>query len=292
VQQLIWTVKIRRKKIKRAKKRIFAELNLRSRKIKIKLMLKNNTLFIGKVAIHLPEVDSTNAYLWEWVAKNSPIEGTVVWADAQTAGRGQVGSSWSSEIKKNLTASFLLLPKWLTAREQFGLSQAVALAICDTLLWAGVSDADLRIKWSNDIFVGGKKIAGVLIENALRGQYLAHSIVGIGLNVNQETFAPELSGATSLKNILKKDTDLTQLLSQLSTFLEYRYLYLKNKGRDEINNQYVARLYQIGQIANYQIAATQEIVSATLQGVSTEGKLALFYAEKVHFFDIKEIKFL
>lgn len=247
---------------------------------------------MGKVAIHLAEVGSTNAYLWEWLAKNSPIEGTVVWADAQTAGRGQVGSSWSSEIKKNLTASFLLLPKWLAARAQFGLCQVVALAICDTLIWAGISEEDLRIKWSNDIFVGGKKIAGVLIENELRGQYLAHSIVGIGLNVNQEDFAPELSGATSLKKILKKDTDLTQLIIQLSTFLEYRYLCLKTKGREDINNEYLARLYRRGQIASYQIVATQEIISATLQGVNENGKLALFYAEKVHFFDIKEIKFL
>jgi BirA family biotin operon repressor/biotin-[acetyl-CoA-carboxylase] ligase len=254
-------------------------------------MLDINTLFVGKVAIHLESVDSTNTYLQEWLSKNSPIEGTVVWADAQTAGRGQVGSRWEAAVKENLTASFLFLPKWLAARERFCLSQAVALAIYDCLLAEGIAEADLRIKWPNDIYVGRHKIAGVLIENELRGAFLERSIVGIGINVNQVEFGQQLYKATSIKKNLKKNSDITQLLGRLSAFLEYRYLQLK-KNAVAIRESYIERLYQYQIPALYQIKATSLVVSGTIAGISEDGRLMLSYNNKLDYFDIKELYFL
>jgi BirA family biotin operon repressor/biotin-[acetyl-CoA-carboxylase] ligase len=254
-------------------------------------MLDINTLFVGKVAIHLETVDSTNTYLRELLTKSSPIEGTVVWADAQTAGRGQVGSRWEAAIKENLTASFLFLPKWLAARERFALSQSVALAIYDCLLAEGVAEGDLRIKWPNDIYVGGQKIAGVLIENELREAFLEQSIVGIGINVNQVEFGQQLYKATSIKKVLKKSSDITQLLGRLSAFLEYRYLQLK-KSVVSIRENYMSRLYQYQIPALYQIRATSLVVLGTIEGVSEDGRLCLSYNNRQDYFDIKELHFL
>lgn len=254
-------------------------------------MLENNTLFVGKVAIHLERVDSTNLYLAE-LAKSAPIEGTAVWADEQTAGRGQLGARWEAKAGENLTASFLLLPKWLAARSQFGLSQAVALAVADAVVAQGIKEEEVHIKWPNDIYVGGKKIAGILIENELRGAYISQAIVGIGINVNQAEFAPELSRATSLKKIFKKNTDITQLLASLSAFLEQRYLQLKQNGAAAIRDEYLRRLFQYKQAARYLITASQTPIDASIEGISDTGQLILMHNNMLHYFGLKEVIFL
>ncbi|MCB0573965.1 MAG: biotin--[acetyl-CoA-carboxylase] ligase, partial [Saprospiraceae bacterium] len=176
-----------------------------------------NTLFIGKVYHRFDQLPSTNDHAAELIAKSTPPEGTVIRAASQTAGRGQFGSRWESAAGKNLTLSVILYPDWLEAGAQFHLSMATALALHDTvysivqnlpdesLLKAGEPStvyrlpstvhrppSTVKIKWPNDLYLGDRKAAGILIQNSLSGAHLQSSILGIGLNVNQPEFDPSL----------------------------------------------------------------------------------------------------
>ena len=113
--------------------------------------------------------------------------GDIVWAERQTAGRGQRGHSWTSPEGENLTFTLVLEPVFLPVGEQFLLSEAVTLALTDTFAAFGI---DARIKWTNDIYVGDKKLVGILIEHSYSGPTLARTIAGIGINVNQRAFDP------------------------------------------------------------------------------------------------------
>ena len=125
--------------------------------------------------------------------------GDIVWAERQTAGRGQRGHKWSSAEGLNLTFSLVLEPRFLPAGEQFLLNEAVALALTDTFAQFGIA---ARIKWTNDIYAGDKKLVGILIEHSYSGQTLARTIVGIGINVNQTEFDPALPNPVSMAMVV------------------------------------------------------------------------------------------
>ena len=131
----------------------------------------------------IEDVTSTNDYLSQLCKNNETKEFYTVWAERQTAGRGQRGNSWESEPGKNLTFSIVLYPTVLKARQQFYLSMLVSTAVVYAL---NNYTKGFSVKWPNDIYWNDKKIAGILIENELEGNYVMQSIVGIGLNVNQE----------------------------------------------------------------------------------------------------------
>ena len=130
--------------------------------------------------------------------------GDIVWAERQTAGRGQRGHKWSSAEGLNLTFSLVLEPRFLPAGEQFLLNEAVALALTDTFAQFGIA---ARIKWTNDIYAGDKKLVGILIEHSYSGQTLARTIVGIGINVNQTEFDPALPNPVSMAMVAGRTFD-------------------------------------------------------------------------------------
>lgn len=147
--------------------------------------------------IVLDSCPSTNSHL---AALADAPHGTVVAAVEQTAGRGQRGNSWEAEPGCNLTFSQLLRPAALPAPRQFELSMAVSLAIADAIdahLPAGVR---CTIKWPNDIYVGMRKICGILIENKLAGISIERAIIGAGINVNQRKFISDAPNPTSIIN--------------------------------------------------------------------------------------------
>ena len=199
-----------------------------------------NTLFIGQNTIKLDAVGSTNDYASELLSRGlkreKVFEGTVVYALSQRAGKGQRGKKWESEPFKNLTFSIVFYPSFLSAQEQFMLSKAVSLGICDYV--SSVINKEAKIKWPNDIKVGNEKIAGILIENSIRNNEIMHSIVGIGLNVNQTGFGKNIPNPTSLKLITGKNIDLEVCLGDLCSYLEARYLQLKSGKSKKINEDY------------------------------------------------------
>ena len=175
--------------------------------------------------IHIDETDSTN----RWLKNRQPSQRhtlaertanskqptansqqlTAIWADYQTAGRGCGTNTWESERGKNLLFSLLLHPENLPANEQFQISMAISLAIVDAL---GQLVGDLSIKWPNDIYWRNGKLAGILIENTLKGSFVKDSVVGVGLNVNQREFRSKAPNPVSLWQITGQETDCEQLL--------------------------------------------------------------------------------
>jgi BirA family biotin operon repressor/biotin-[acetyl-CoA-carboxylase] ligase len=185
--------------------------------------------------IHIAETDSTNRWLREYEPPtDAPEQPLVVWADYQTAGKGQGTNRWESERDKNLLFSILYHPLHIQANRQFTISMAISLAIVDAL---EQQIGDVCIKWPNDIYWRNAKIGGILIENRLLGQTIKDSVIGVGLNVNQRQFKSDAPNPISLWQIHGHETDRGALLD---TILE-RFTYYNNK---ELRHQYVGKLYR------------------------------------------------
>lgn len=243
------------------------------------------TLFIGKNVVFVDQCPSTND-LANRLIPTTVGEGTVVIANQQSAGKGQRGNSWESKAGQNLTFSIILRPGFLAINDQFFLTVVVALGVYDYLKSKGLQL--VQIKWPNDLLVNEKKICGILIENQLQGGFIASSILGIGINILQEEFS--INTATSLKNETKNDFSLPVEFDQVLSFLEKRYLQLRNNKRTDLLNDYLKGLYRINQPATYK--SQDEHFIGTIQGVNAIGKLELLVNNEVRTFDLKEIQYV
>jgi len=189
--------------------------------------------------IHIDETDSTNRWLreqrWEDPSDEKRDDrAMVVWADFQTAGRGCGTNLWESERGKNLLFSIRFHPEGVKAAEQFRISMAISLAICQTL---EQHIGDLAIKWPNDIYWRDGKLGGILIENRLKGSQICDSIVGVGLNVNQQVFRSDAPNPVSLWQIHGQQTDCRQLLEDILSRLEPCM-------QSDMKQAYMSRLYR------------------------------------------------
>ena len=207
----------------------------------------------------------------------------------QYAGKGQKGTVWQSEPGKNLTCSLLLTPSFLDPKHQFRLTVAVSVALVRTL--EALLGVGVAIKWPNDLYVGDRKIGGILIENILQGQRWKSAVIGIGLNVNQTLFPPEIAErTTSVKQILQKDVAPTELLAGLCRQLEQVYDGLK-QGDDEAQLAfYKQHLYRLGELHPFLVDGIR--VDGVLTGVTDMGRLQIDFNGYVVDFDIKEIAFV
>ena len=211
--------------------------------------MQNNTfsgLFVGQNLITIKEVDSTNNFLKDTLSNSKPLpEGTVIMAESQYAGRGQQQNRWHSEPGKNLTFSILLKPVFLHLNNQFDLTRAVSIGVINAI--RPLLGDKLKVKWPNDIYYADYKLGGMLIENIIQGSQIKNSIVGIGLNINQESFPPEVANAVSVKQILHRDYELNLLLSDICKNIESAYLNLKAGRLEFVRNAYLDRLYWLNE---------------------------------------------
>ena len=242
----------------------------------------------------LHTIDSTNTYLKDWARKELLENFTTVVATKQTQGRGQRGNYWLSEEGKNLTFSILIRVSNFKATRQFELNQAVSLGLLKALQKNILADElaflNLQVKWPNDIMAENKKIAGILIENTLNKQHIKHSIVGIGLNVNQTNFPSTLPVASSLKNNTQKEFDLEKLLHEIILAIKETCSALE-QGKS-LEKEYLKNLYLFDAKANYKDANNQ-IFEGKITGITPEGKLQICTTDNVNrSFGFKEIVFL
>lgn len=249
-----------------------------------------NTLFIGKVYLEFDSLSSTNSYLAELLAQQKLAEGTVLIAKQQTAGRGQLQNVWESEAYQNITMSLVLYPTFLPIAQHFLLNQAIALAVYDTI--QQILSKQVKIKWSNDIYVAQRKIAGILIQNNLQGNIIQQSIIGIGLNVNQQLFLSNAPNPTSLTIETGEYFNLDNLIAQLCKNLENRYLQLRQQKLQQIRQDYVNSLYQINEWHHYERTHNQEHFLGKIEGVKDDGHLIMQTNRGLELFNLKEIKFL
>jgi len=255
--------------------------------------LQNNTfstLFVGQNLIRLPEVDSTNNFLKTKASNSEPLpEGTVIMADNQFAGRGQQGNVWHTEPGLNLTFSLYLRPSFLPISHQFLLNMAISIAIRNAL--RGFAGAGLKVKWPNDLYYQDQKLGGILIENILAGSSYKASIIGIGINVNQVLFRPEVRGrATSLAEILQQDVNLFSVLGEICLHIEQHYLQLKRGEYERLKADYLSGLYHLKEPAHYR--HNGQIFEGQIVNVTDSGMLIIFTEGRELAFNFKEVEFL
>ena len=235
--------------------------------------------------MYVEEVDSTNNWLKSAVAEQAAWLGeeriAVVSTVFQTAGRGQAGNGWESEREKNLLFSVLLRKPQVPVEKQFLISMLAAVALWDTVAEA-IGKEGLTIKWPNDLYWGDKKLAGMLIENTLAGGEIAHSIIGIGLNINQEQWIGNAPNPVSMRLITGQSYSPEKVLTRYMTHLEawrqrpqreWREAYMQHLYRREGWWHFVEREVSLTPTMNAQ--TTDGGFLARIEGITEHGELIL-----------------
>lgn len=238
--------------------------------------------------IHISETNSTNNYLKELLQTQNVDEGTVVWADFQSAGKGQRGNGWESEAGKNILFSIVLFPGFIKAGEQFILSQIVSLAVANCLqeYIEGIS-----IKWPNDIYWNEKKICGILLENTILEDNIGHSVAGIGININQENFRSDAPNPVSLKQITNRDYNLEEILKTVVDNISMYYQQIKIGKTYSLIKQYKESLFRKDGYHLYNDGISNFL--ARIQDVDSSGILILKTKEgEERHFAFKEVKYI
>ena len=240
--------------------------------------------------IKINATNSTNSFLKELAQNSSLDEVTVAVTNNQTSGRGQMNNSWVSEPYKNLTFSLFTTLKKIKVEHQAYLNFAVSLAIYDVLLEYDVPN--LYIKWPNDIMSDKKKICGILIENTFSHSRIKNTIVGIGLNVNQEKFPKNLINASSLKIILKKSIELEALMNKIINHINLKISCIELENFNQIYNRYHQALYKKGVPTTFLNQKTNQLFMGIINGVSSSGNLQIQLEDNnIQEFGIKEVSF-
>lgn len=249
-----------------------------------------DTLFIGHTHIHVPSLPSTNTYAQELLASGHTAEGTLITAGYQENGRGQIGRSWYSSADLNILASIILRPAFIAAADQFQISIATSLAL-HSLVLQYLPEREITIKWPNDIYVDDTKIAGILIQNTLKGSAISSSIAGIGMNVNEVEWPAEIPNPTSIAKELHTHVPLDICLHRLVSHLEYQYLRLKAGHTDEQHKLYTTLLYRRNKAAKYQLE-NGEVVIGKIKGVDAKGRIEIALEHETRYFQFREITYL
>ena len=240
---------------------------------------------------HLDTTSSTN----DDARDEKYREGDVVWADFQTAGRGQRGHEWHSRKGENLTFSVVLEPTFVPIAEQFAVSEVVALSLVDMLADYGIK---ARIKWTNDIYVGDWKLVGILIEHSLATATLRRTIVGVGINVNQTEFDASLPNPVSMAQLLGRELNAEEVLNRFLSHLQSNYDTLRGikngelRIKNSLHDRYNALLYRLNEYYTYALP-TGEKFRAKIVGTAPSGALRLENEQgKTKDYLFKEVEFV
>lgn len=239
--------------------------------------------------IKLNATDSTNTYLKHLAKETSLPDETVILAERQLAGRGQMGNTWFSQQGLSLTFSAYKEFRGLEVGKQFAVAMEVSLAIAEAMDALGIPE--ISIKWPNDILADRKKIGGILIENVLEGHFIKYSIIGIGINVNQLSF-PHLPQAGSLKLSTDKDFDTEEVFQILVKRIFKGLNRIPDKDFSEIKRRYEERLFLKDQIAIFENTQGKPF-NGEIRGVSDRGELLIETEKKqLQSFQFKEVKMI
>jgi BirA family biotin operon repressor/biotin-[acetyl-CoA-carboxylase] ligase len=245
-------------------------------------------MIIGSKLFFFDNLPSTNNHADHLLKSNALPEGTIVYTNYQSAGRGQLGNKWESEEGKNLLMSIVLFPSMINPADQFLISMTISLGICDFLKR---SISVCTIKWPNDIYVNNDKIAGILIENSIMGDKIENTIAGIGININQEKFLSMAPNPVSLSLLTGYSYDLATCLNQLVSDLDKRYKQLISEQFTDIKKEYVSQLYRLNELSKYRD------ISGTFMGrimtVTDNGRLLIERESgNISEYSFKEIDFI
>jgi len=229
------------------------------------------TSCFGQEVIYLSSTTSTNRVARE-AAQKGMQEGTLIITNHQTEGRGRLDRTWWSPSGKDLLFSLIFRPS-LTPTQTFRLTVVTSLAIAEAIRQE--TGLETLIKWPNDIFVKGKKIAGILSELSVTGEQLDYVIVGIGINVNSDpTVHPEISNsATSIRRELRQDFPRLQLLAVILELLETYYQRLHEGDFPSLKNRWDT----LSLITNKKVSVESmgSLYEGTAESIDDDGVLTL-----------------
>ena len=260
--------------------------------------------------VKVERTHSTNTLLKELIANGQWREGEkYLYTDFQTAGRGQAGNSWESEEGNNMLCSVLLShqpfnadvhPFYLNVLISVAVHQVIRSFVLEQSGLSSSSVSGLTIKWPNDIYWQDKKIAGILIENAIIGGELKYSIAGIGLNVNQTTWLSDAPNPVSMRQISGQEYDIDALMSRLYEQVEQ----LQQTPREEVWVYYHEHLYRregewLFAEREVSIAPSRILTDkpknafmASIETITPNGELVLRTHAGTRIFHFKEIQFV
>ena len=248
---------------------------------------------MSKIKWHRSDsIGSTNTYLRSLNGGDPQYDYEVAVAGFQTAGRGQKGNTWESEAGKNLLFSILAHPRNIKVQEQFYISEAIALAVSDSVMAAmGPQYAGgVSVKWSNDIYWNDYKMTGILIENTLQGNSIPDTVVGVGLDVNQEVFVSDAPNPISMKNITGREFELDALLKDITERF-IGYMELPADKRPQVDDLYRDRLYR--REGYHKFCDAQGEFEARIEGIRPDGCLMLETRSGEHrTYEFKQVRFV
>jgi len=224
---------------------------------------------LGIRHLHFDQIDSTNAEAKRQINSGTATDGMVITTDWQTNGVGQYDRPWSSERGQNIMMTLILKPNDLKAIDQFYLNMVVGVALQNIV--AQYADT-ASIKWPNDIYIGDKKVAGILIQNYVQGAYIKSSIIGMGINVGQKKWPSDIPNPTSLEIATQQSLDRNVLLAEILEAISKEYKWLLN-GSKGIRDRYHMALYQRGGLMTFEIE--REEITATIKGIDEIGRLII-----------------
>lgn len=222
---------------------------------------------MGQNIIYETTCASTNTMAARHLQEQALPEGTVIITDHQYRGRGQGNNIWHSMPHQNLTFSVVLYPTFLEVSQGFALNIITALALHQVL--SAYIPSNLTIKWPNDIYYRKQKMSGILIENTVVKRSFKLSVVGIGVNINQEHFP--MQSPTSLIRICRHTLDLNHVLTSLLTALERNYLQLRSLGIESLREVYLSKMYNIDEVHTFQDA--NQRFQGSIRGIDAIGRL-------------------
>lgn len=204
--------------------------------------------------IYFDEINSTNDYA---ISHDEPSDFAVI-AKRQTGGKGTKGRSFSSEIG----GAYLTLVRYypLKAENSFKIMASSCLAVAKTL---GVYGINASVKWANDVLAGGKKICGILIKNSFEGEYVKKSVIGIGVNLNNE-IPKELSDvAVTAKELINREIDTDEFIDRL----------IENLYEDYSMDEYRSKNIVLGK--EIKVIEGEKAYYAKAAGIADNGNLIL-----------------
>jgi len=261
--------------------------------------VKQNAEDWTKVGARVRQVNSTNDSLREQVhafAKTGQVlpEGYSLRADYQSAGKGRLGRNWEANAGENLLVSYLHRSAGLKPDQLFLLQQSVALAVRNTIE-AFTDSKVVKVKWPNDILIGNKKVAGILIESILLGSEVTCVIVGIGINVNQLVFDIGVK-ATSLRASSGRQFDIREVRKRLSLSLQMAQQTLTEMARIgdfySLQQRYHHNLFGFGEHLVFKDLSSDEEFTGKLIGVLQSGQLRLQQEGEERRYTLDEIRFV
>ena len=254
---------------------------------------------IGKPFIELQSIDSTNKYAMALIhgdllpeGQGEAQHGMAIFSQEQTAGKGQRGKNWVSQKDSNIALTIMLNPCPLSVPDQFKLSVCIAISVWD--LFSKYAGDETKIKWPNDLYWRDRKAGGILIENIVQTKQSAVSswqwaVVGIGININQVTFIPDLPNPASLKQITGKNFKPVELAKELCSVIETNYQLLIAGKYETLFNKYQTHLYKRDE--KVKLKKRNRVFETTIKGVSETGQLITQHSieEKFEFGEIEWI---